>query len=91
MKGNLLRNDAHVSIWVDNHSIHCWEKVKKEKEMGSQQERKRLGVMDVMKPLQKVKIEPIRLKKEFEQACESIGGVIVTVLTFSRWSMRTSM
>ena len=57
------------------------EKVAKKKEEENQEVRRRLGVTEVEKPLRKVNIEPGRLKKEYEAACETVEGAIDTVLT----------
>lgn len=57
------------------------EKSTQKKEVENQEERRRLGVTEVMKPLRKVDIEPGRLKQDFEAACETIGGALGTVLT----------
>ena len=61
----------------DSKEVAKREKAAKKKEEENQEERRRLGVTEVEKPLKKINIEPGRLKKEFEEACETVGSQLL--------------
>jgi len=65
----------------DPKEVEKREKAAQKKEVENQEERRSLGITEVMKPLRRVNIEPGKLKKEYEVACETVGGAIGTVLT----------